>query len=212
MRHRRIIPNRFPSLPASSLLVATIACTIGAAVTSCRDHDDASLRLFAPGEIEAATVDERAAFDIEPYVGHYRFVGGDPERDALGRAIDAVAETFNPLARPMVKDKLSEATAIPTMLEIAAEEGDVIVKAGTTDRASLDGTPAPSVAMTGEVMQMSFQTGPFLQQTFRGEEKGRVVRYEISSDKLVVKTRIFAAQLEKDLEYTLTYERSPGST
>lgn len=212
MRQRRTPPKRFPSLPASTLLAATIACTIGAAVASCRDHDDASLRLFAPGELEAATVDDDGSFDIEPYVGHYRFVGGDAEREALTRAIDTVADTFNPLTRPMVRDKLTEATAIPTMLEIAAENGDVIIRAGTTDRASLDGTPAPSVAITGEVMKMSFQTGPFLQQTFRGDEKGRVVRYEIHSTRLVVKTRIFAAQLDKDLEYTLTYERSPAST
>ena len=56
-------------------------------------------------------------------------------------------------------------------------------------------------------MTMVFNIGPALEQSFSDDEKGRVNRFELAGDTLVMHVRVHADQLPEDLTYSLTYER-----
>ncbi|NUO51044.1 MAG: hypothetical protein HOV80_19485 [Polyangiaceae bacterium] len=139
---------------------------------------------------------------VAKFVGTYKWVGGVAEQRTLWGKIENMANTFNFIAKPIVRDKLAAGNQIPKTIRIESDGKDK-----TEQRAPVDGTSTKIKATNGEMMDMSFDINDELVQTFKGNAKGRVNSYRLDGDKLTFHVRIHASQLPKELEYELTYER-----
>jgi hypothetical protein len=143
------------------------------------------------------------------FVGTYKWVGGVTEQRALWGKIEGIANTFNFIAKPIVRDKLAAGNQISKEIRIESDGKTILIKHEKQDQqAPMDGTPVKIRATNGEMMDMSFELKENeIVQTFKGNAKGRVNRYVIEDGKLVMHVRIHAAQLPKELVYELTYEK-----
>ncbi|MBK8936831.1 MAG: hypothetical protein IPM79_04060 [Polyangiaceae bacterium] len=151
------------------------------------------------------------------FLGTYRFTGGEAERIAVNRAIDATVADMNGLIRGIARDKLAEANIVP--VEISMVGGGNLL-AVVVDRrpyvGRIDGIAMKVKTVTGDVMDMRYQlpqsTGappppPQMEQVFYDNEKGRVNRFELRGAQLIMHVRVHATQLPRELLYYLTYEK-----
>jgi hypothetical protein len=147
---------------------------------------------------------------VKPFLGSYRYVGGVDEQRKLWGKIEGMANTFNFVAKGIVRDKLAAGNQIPKEIVISADADTLsILTAKTPNVAPMNGSSVKVRSITGEMMDMSYKVGSEIEQSFKGNAKGRVNRYEVQGDKLVLHVRVFAAQLPYELVYDLTYERVP---
>lgn len=145
---------------------------------------------------------------VAKFVGTYKWVGGVAEQRTLWGKIEGIANTFNFIAKPIVRDKLAAGNQIPKTIRIESDGSTIVIWHDKAEqRAPVDGTSAKIRASNGEMMDMSFDVSEGLVQTFKGNAKGRVNTYRVDGDKLVYHVRIHASQLPRELEYQLTYER-----
>lgn len=144
-----------------------------------------------------------------PYIGSYRFSGGDAERINVQRAIDTIVSEMNAFVRGVAKSRLQEANGVPS--ELAFVGGGNLL-AVVVDRlpytGRLDGIAMKVKTVTGEIMDMRYQLGPAIEQVFYDHEKGRVNRFELRDNRLVMHVRVHASQLPRELTYALTFERA----
>jgi hypothetical protein len=161
----------------------------------------------APIELRGEPVAEEAP--IKKFIGTYRWVGGVPEQRVLWQRIQSIANTFNFIAKGIVRDKLAAGNVIAKEIRIEADADTLVIYRDKTNvTASLDGTSTKVKSSTGEMMDMSFKVeGNEIVQTSTGINKGRVNRYELKDGKLIVHTRVHSTQLPKELLYEMTYER-----
>ncbi|NUP12325.1 MAG: hypothetical protein HOW73_40280 [Polyangiaceae bacterium] len=159
-----------------------------------------------PVQLTAPPVAEESP--LTPFLGTYRYVGGLPEQRSLWGKIEGIAASFNFIARGIVRDKLAAGNVIPKEVRIEGDSEKIVLYNDNKPHAApLDGSSVKFKAVNGEMMDMSFKVGDEIEQTFKGNAKGRVNRYELKDDKLTVHVRVFASQLPKELTYDLTYER-----
>lgn len=165
----------------------------------------------APPPPELAGPPPAAESPVKPFIGTYRYVGGQEEQRKLWGKIEGMANTFNFVAKGIVRDKLAAGNQIPKEIVISADNDtlSILTASKTPNVAPMDGTSVKVRSITGEMMDMSYKVGAEIEQTFKGASKGRVNRYELQGDKLVFHVRVFAAQLPYELLYDLTYERVP---
>lgn len=144
-----------------------------------------------------------------PFVGTYKFAGGDPERVAVDKAIDAVVSDMSGLVRGIARGRLTDANQVAEELILLGGGNTFAVmvdKRPYTGR--LDGTPVKVKTVTGDMMDMRFEVGPQLAQIFTDEEKGRTNRFELRGDQLIMHVRVHATALPRELLYDLTYTRA----
>ncbi|MBK6515056.1 MAG: hypothetical protein IPM79_26745 [Polyangiaceae bacterium] len=164
----------------------------------------------APPPAELAGPPPAAESPVKPFLGSYRYVGGVDEQRKLWGKIEGMANTFNFVAKGIVRDKLAAGNQIPKEIVISADADTLsILTAKTPNVAPMNGSSVKVRSITGEMMDMSYKVGSEIEQSFKGNAKGRVNRYEVQGDKLVLHVRVFAAQLPYELVYDLTYERVP---
>jgi hypothetical protein len=144
-----------------------------------------------------------------PFVGTYKFAGGDPERVAVDRAIDGVVSEMSGLVRGIARGRLADANRVAEELILLGGGNTFAVlvdKRAYTGR--LDGTAVKVKTVTGDMMDMRFEVGPQLAQIFTDEEKGRTNRFELRGEQLIMHVRVHASALPRDLLYDLTYTRA----
>jgi hypothetical protein len=142
------------------------------------------------------------------FVGTYRWVGGLPEQRLLWQKIEGIASNFNFIAKPIVRDKLAEGNQIAKEIRIESDGVNLLVRTDDKEaQAPLDGSTVKHKATNGEMMDMKFEVGDEIVQSFQGNAKSRENRYRLEGDRLTFQVKIRASQLPKELVYELTYER-----
>jgi hypothetical protein len=170
------------------------------------------------GAAPDATVPEAVASDIEqplpansparPFVGTYRFAGSDAEREAIERAIDASVADLGGFVYGIARRRLIAANRVPAELVMKGGGNSFVVLVDNRPYPGLlDGTPVRVTVATGDVMDMSFKFGAEMVQSFSDQEKGRVNRFELRGNQLVMHVRVYAKQLSRDVKYDLTFAR-----
>lgn len=143
-----------------------------------------------------------------PFVGTYRVVQRDVQNAEVHIAIEEVVGKMNGFIRGFARDRLVEANAVPEKIEVKA--GDDLVVISIDDETSIaptDGRTVKQTVYTGETMDVAVKVGDRLEESFHGEDRGRVNTFELRGDVLVMHVRIYADQLPQDLEYDLEFER-----
>lgn len=147
---------------------------------------------------------------VSSYVGQFRHVGGDTDREARDKAIDDVVSGMNGLIRGIARTRLIDANPIAERLGLVADASSLTV---TMDKLSytgpLDGGKVKVKSITGDDMDMHYEiTKESLTQVFEGDGRGRVNIFTLGTEgRLLLKVRVYAEQLPKDLIYRLGYER-----
>lgn len=143
-----------------------------------------------------------------PFVGTYRVVQRDVQNAEVHGAIEEVVGKMNGFIRGFARDRLIEANAVPEKIEVKA--GDDLVAISIDDQTSVaptDGRTVKQTVYTGETMDVAVKVGERMEESFHGEDRGRVNTFELRGDVLVMHVRIYADQLPQDLEYDLEFER-----
>ncbi|NUP06711.1 MAG: hypothetical protein HOW73_11715 [Polyangiaceae bacterium] len=145
----------------------------------------------------------------KPFLGKYRFKGGEKERAALEKAIADVVSTMNVLTRGIARDRLRESNVIPEVLTIdEAKKALTVAMDKRSYTAPVDGKVVKVKVLTGDEMDMSFAVRKdAIDQSFKGEERGRVNTFKTDAKELSLRVRVYASRLPKELVYRLTYER-----
>ncbi len=155
--------------------------------------------------------DAYGAGPIAAFLGTYAYDGGDKERKARDKAIDAACSELSPLIRGIAREQLLAANAIASSIAFSADKKNVTVSADARNyRAPLDGSKVRVRVPTGDEMDLRYavKTGR-VDQLFEGDDRGRTNRYTLGDDDvLVMGVRVFASQLPKDVLYKLTYRRA----
>lgn len=176
-----------------------------------------SLKWFAPWmfALAAAAPPETSAAEGEPVTdeasfvctGHFRFAGGHAERAARHRAIDEVVDDLNVFVRPIAKARLERSTAIAERLSISRVGTRTTVSFdGRVYATDQDGVGVEVIANTGERVTLTHRwDGRDLLQSFRGEDGGRLNRFQCSPGRLKLDSRISSTRLPREIHFTLTY-------
>lgn len=178
-----------PSLSRRQVLVATGA---------------ASLCTLLPWHRAAAEGAEK------PFVGSYKYSGGDKEKEARDAAIDDVVSSMNIVSRTIARERLKSANAIAQAVVIASDGTNLTISLDTrVYKAPLAGTSVKVTGITGDQLDLTYSvsTGK-IEQRFSAEGKGRVNGFTRSGEQLTMSVRVHATQLPKDLKYKLTYKKS----
>lgn len=142
------------------------------------------------------------------YLGDYRHIGGQAELDARDAAIDGVVADMSFLSRGIARDKLKDTNPIASNIRLSASDAGLTIamdeRAYTSSR---DGGPTRVKGITGDALDMNVTVGDEIEQRFSGDEKGRVNHFRVDGDKLIVRVRVFAEALPKDVVYELTYQK-----
>ncbi|MFO0618084.1 MAG: hypothetical protein U0414_36165 [Polyangiaceae bacterium] len=185
-------PSSLPALGVALLGLALTACAADPPPTPARSP-------------HAALAEDSPA---RPFVGKYRVIQRDAQNAEVQGAIEGVVSEMNGLIRGIARDKLVEANAIPQLLEVKAGDDLVAISMdGHTSSAPADGRAVKQTVSTGETMDVAMKVSDHLEESFHGEDRGRVNTFELRGDVLVMHVRIYAAQLPKDLEYDLEFQR-----
>ena len=165
----------------------------------------ASLALLFPRELLAGPNDA-----VGPFLGSFRHAGGDKERELRDKAIDDVVGEMNFLVRSIARDRLKTSTAIAAAVKLSSDASSLTVALDSRIyTAPLNGRSVKVTGITGDKLDLSYRvTDGRIEQSFRGDERGRVNTYSLDGEKLVMQVRIYSSQLPKDLKYKLTYKRA----
>lgn len=171
------------------------------------DREEAANADSAKRAAVKASVDPVEADALEPYLGKYRFAGGEAERQSVIDAIDDVVDDMNVLVRSIARGRLQDSNKIPERVSIA-KKGDKMV-ISFDDRhyeARLDGRPVEVIGITGDPLRHRVQIeSSSLHESFRGEKGNRDNTFDRSGDTLRIDVLIRSEKLPKPLRYRLTY-------
>ncbi|MFO0548074.1 MAG: hypothetical protein U0271_06785 [Polyangiaceae bacterium] len=146
---------------------------------------------------------------VKPFVGTYKFVGGDEERARVEAEIDSVCEGFNVLIRGLAKDRLMKAVVVPTSLVLTAEADVFTIREDEHPYAAkLDGTPIRVEMRSGDTMDLHYVFGEKLEQLFVNDAGTRTHTYELKDGKLSMHVHITSPKLPREIQYDLTFERA----
>ena len=160
---------------------------------------------------ETVSVDASLLSEAGAFVGEYRFVGGQKERDGIDAAIELSLDAVNPVVRKLGRERLRESNEVPASIELVLS-GDVLTihQAGEAHAASIDGTKVKTKSKHGDKIQVSHKfSGKKLVQRIIGDGGDRTNRYKLSSDgkRLILSVEITSSHLPVPVEYSLSYER-----
>lgn len=153
-----------------------------------------------------------------PLLGTYKYVGGEPEREGVKKAIDNAVADMSGLLRGIARDRLTDANPIPEQLTLKG--GGIyfsIVLDDYSYTGRLDGIAVKVKTTTGDVMNLVYgfsptpapapPAQPILEQTFSDDEKSRINRFELQGTRLTMHVRVRADLLPKEVVYDLSFER-----
>jgi len=153
---------------------------------------------------------------LERYAGHYAYIGGQAEVQALDRAIDEVVDKMNFLIRGIARRRLRAPNLPSKEVAVFLESGRIrIARPGQPDvSAPADGKPITwRHPIDGDVFQVSHGTDEHgvLYQRFQGEQSVSRNRFVLSQDqtRLTIYTVITAKRLPAPLRFAMSYERMP---
>jgi hypothetical protein len=169
----------------------------------------------APAAVAAANglpsdIDEplAAGSPASAFVGTYHFTGSSAEREAIDRSIDSSVSQLGSFIRGFARKRLQAANRVPDELVMKAGGNSFVVLVDKRPYAGLlDGTPVKVTVSTGDVMDMSFKFGSEMEQKFSDSEKGRVNRFELRGNQMVMHVRVYATELPEQVTYDLTFSR-----
>ena len=145
---------------------------------------------------------------VKSFVGTYAYAGDAAERKARDAAIDDVVSSMTPIARGIARDKLQEATAIPSHVVFAADTKNLTVTEKEPLTAPLDGSPVDVKGYDDSDMKLTYEIAKDqIVQKLSGDGKGRKTNYALDAASLRVHVHVYAKQLPKPLDYDLTFAR-----
>ncbi len=180
---------------------ATLTITLGLAAAGCA-ADPPTPAAHPP---RATLAPDSPA---KPFVGTYKVLERDAQHAEIQSAIEGVVGKMNGLIRGFARDKLTEANAVPSTVEVKAGDDVVAISIdGNTSSAPADGRAVKQTVSSGDTMDVSMRVGEHLEESFHGEDRGRVNTFELRGDTLVMHVRVYAEQLPEDLVYDVEFER-----
>jgi hypothetical protein len=186
---------------ASALVRASLGLSLVVASIGCTTEPPPP----PPQMPHAALADASRA---KPFVGTWRLVDRNSQSAAVTAAIERVVSQMNGLVRGIARDRLTEANTLPQKLEVKAGDDLVAISLdGKTSSAPTDGRVVKQTVVTGETMDVAVKVGDSLEESFRGDGKGRVNTFELQGNTLVMHVRIYSDQLPEDVVYDLHFER-----
>lgn len=187
-------------------LMSVGVAVVWSGAPSCNGEARAKLLGAAP---DAMTSKDRAA--VDRYVGRYRHVGGQSERDAVLAAIDEAIADMNVVARGIARGRLRESNLVPTSVVVSHDEHHVAIAFDERQyEAPLDGSSTTVVGLTGDELRYSVSiSSAKLQQSFVGPKGTRDnVMALRGEDGLEMRVKVASASLPEPIEYRLTFRRS----
>lgn len=189
-------------IPAASLVAVLVL--VGAAAPRIAGGEEAGSA--AAGAHRADRLD--GSKDGDGLAGEYAFAGGEDERQALERAIDAVVSDMSLLVRGLARHRLRGANRVPARLAIARRGDEVIVSLDERRYAARPGGPPVHViGVTGEelVLRLTLAEGGLAQRFTgaRGERHNLLVR--MPDGRLRLRVRVTSPRLPRPLAYELTF-------
>lgn len=165
--------------------------------------------LFA---LASAASPARAADPVDEgaWTGKFAYVGGDSQKAAIRRAIEAAISDMGPLTRHVARLRLAQETKPDPRLRIVVDESTVGVAAQQMWRSPLDGSVSVVRDSDGDAYRVS--------QRFRGNRLFQVIRDEslvirnvfaLSADgkALDIRVEVQHERIPEPLAYRLTYRR-----
>jgi len=175
-------------------------------VPSCNGEARANL----PGPVNRpATSEDHAVADH--YVGHYRFIGGQTERDAVLVAIDETVADMNILTRNIARGRLRDSNPVPGELTISHDGQNLVIAFDERSyEAPLDGSSTSVVGITGDTLKYSVSvSAKKLAQTFVGPKGTRNNALRVAKDgTLKMEVEVTSESLPQALRYQLSFHRS----
>ena len=145
---------------------------------------------------------------VQSFVGTYEYAGSAAERKARDAAIDDVVSSMTPIARGIARDKLQEATAIPTHVIFATDTKNLTVTETAPLTAPLDGSAVDVKGYDNSDMKLTYEIAKDqIVQKLSGDGKGRKTNYALDTTSLRVHVHVYAKQLPKPLDYDLTFAK-----
>lgn len=183
----------------TSFLGLGIGLVVASEVRAGEDQGEATV-------VDAATLEQVGAF-----VGEYRFVGGQKERDGIDAAIERAVAEVNPVVRGLGRSRLQESNEVPASIEITLD-GEVLTihQAGEAHAAPVDGKKVKTKSKHGDKVHIIHKLGGSkLSQQIIGDGGERTNRYKLSSDgkRLSLSVEITSGHLPVPVEYSLSFER-----
>jgi hypothetical protein len=185
------------------LVSLTSFVALGVGLIACQEvqADDAPA-----GALDAETLEQAGAF-----VGEFRFVGGQKERDGIDAAIELSLDSVNPVVRGLGRSRLQESNEVPDAIEIELD-GEVLTihQAGEAHAVRVDGSKAKTKSKHGDKIHVSHSiSGGKLTQRIVGDGGERSNRYKLSGDgkRLTLSVEITSGHLPVPVSYSLSYER-----
>lgn len=160
------------------------------------------------GSADADSLERAQAF-----VGEYKFVGGDEEREGVRRGIETAVDALNPVIRKIARKRLTDTNPVPKRARVTMN-GDEIELRFDRDgyRARLGASPRKTTSNYGsETMKISYEVDGKgrLVELIDGRNGDRHNRVTLSADgnKMTVEVKVTSAQLPVPVEYRLTFRR-----
>ncbi|MBK7827601.1 hypothetical protein [Nannocystis sp.] len=147
------------------------------------------------------------------FVGTFKFVGGDAQRQNLETAIEAAAMELNALIRGIGRKRLRDANPIREQVTIAVD-GDKVSMTSVVGRTlvhRIDGPAVPWTSDSGKAVQVSVSlVKGRLVQTYTADDGGRRNTWTLdeSGDRLTLSVTVTSDRLTNPLKYALSYRRN----
>jgi hypothetical protein len=145
---------------------------------------------------------------LDTLAARYGFVGGERERTALEKAIEAVVEHMNLFVRDIARSRLRDTNRVASSLVIQRDGPRITVSLDDrTYSAELGGAPVTVRGSTGDSLRLTHRLhGQRLVQTFEGERGSRINTFYVDGEgRLRLDVVVRSPQLPRDLLYRLSY-------
>lgn len=167
------------------------------------------------GDVEGETTgraDERKV--VEAVTGRWRFVGGDPEREALASEIEEVLDGMSFFKRPFARPRLQAGNDVPKLLVITAGDGVVGIDMDDNHyRAELGGTWKRGSGSGGSDLRYRHLVDRgHLVQVFHAKHGKRFNWFvRTGPDHLKMVVKVVSGHFSQPLVYELTYVREDSA-
>ncbi len=143
-------------------------------------------------------------------LGAFTFAGGEAERFARRRAIDAVTDAMSVFVRGIARARIERSTAIAERVSVARAGTRTVVSFDDRSYATeADGVGVEVTSATGErvILVHRWHDG-VLEQTFAGKEGRRINLLRMREGRLVIDSRIVSKRLPQEIHFELSYARA----
>jgi hypothetical protein len=200
----------------SLMLMGATACAIESAEAQGVAVDPGP----AGDGVAGVTATNASGDDVLPkpaIAGHYRYVGGAAQRDALDAAIEVVVADMNFIARPIARKRLRESNQPSAALELQVTDDEITVRrpGRPTVSAPRDGSTTTWKDPGGDEFQVQHRlvNDHEIRQHFVGEQSvsDNAFVLHVDGEQLTVTTTIAADRLPKTLAFTMSYRRGANA-